>query len=189
MSDEILEARRKGLEEEFFARHNARLRARLRERAQAMAEKEALAKTSGIADDAVLDHLLGLGVSAETVAAFSLAPLVAVAWADGRIDTKERDAVLAAVREVTGCEAGDEPCQLVESWLRREPPARQLEVWTEYTTALMETLDPEARAAFRGEVLGRARRVAQATGGFLGLGRRISKSEADVLREMERAFD
>jgi hypothetical protein len=36
--------------------------------------------------------------------------------------------------------------------------------------------------------MGRARAVAEASGGILGLGSKISKQEAQVLEDMERAF-
>ena len=53
-----------------------------------------------VADDAVLEKLANFGMDASTLAALSLAPLVLVAWADGEVDAKERDAVLAAAAEV-----------------------------------------------------------------------------------------
>jgi hypothetical protein len=38
------------------------------------------------------------------------------------------------------------------------------------------------------DLLGRARGVAEAAGGFLGLGKRISSAEQAVLTELEQAF-
>jgi hypothetical protein len=50
-------------------------------------------------------------------------------------------------------------------------------------------LDPQARQRLRDEVMGRARAVAEAAGGFLGLGRKVSAAEEAVLRELAQAFD
>ncbi|NIR27920.1 MAG: hypothetical protein GWN84_01005 [Gammaproteobacteria bacterium] len=188
MSEEILGERRKGLEEEFFARQNAKLRQELHEKAQLMERKQALSAASGITDEAVLEHLLALDVSAETVAAFSLVPLVAVAWADGEMDPREREAVLAATRDATGCAPDSEVYRLVEGWLEREPGPALMRAWKAYTAAMVETLGAEARGSLKAQILGRARRVAEAAGGFMGLGGKTSKSEEAVLSDIERAF-
>src|SRR5690242_6516966 len=80
MEREFLEDRRRGLEEAFFAQHDAALLRRLREAGEAKAKREALAAASGITDDALLDRLVALGISSETLTALSLIPMVAVAW-------------------------------------------------------------------------------------------------------------
>lgn len=188
MSEEILGERRKGLEDEFFSRQSAELRERLRDKEQATARRQALSEASGITDDAVLDHLLALEVSAETIAAFALVPLVAVAWADGELDPKEREAVLAATRDVTGCAPDSEVYRLVEGWLTREPERALTDAWQAYTAAMVADLGSEARERLKAQVLGRARRVAEAAGGFMSLGSKISKSEEAVLADIERAF-
>src|SRR3990172_10712901 len=97
--DEILGDRRRALEEEFFARENQKLRQQLRARMESQANREGLAKASGISHPEVLDHLAKLGLDAETVIALGLVPLIDVAWADGKMDEKERLAVLSAARE------------------------------------------------------------------------------------------
>ena len=61
MSNEILDDRRRALEEAFFARQNAVLRQRLAEPAEMRARKDAFAAASGITDTAVLDQLVKLG--------------------------------------------------------------------------------------------------------------------------------
>src|ERR687891_288917 len=88
MSEEFLGDRRKALEEEFFAKQNQQLLRQLRETTAVRTQKEALAAALGITDDDVLEHLMALGLSSETLAALSLVPLVEVAWAEGRVDTK-----------------------------------------------------------------------------------------------------
>src|SRR4029450_10355631 len=97
MENELLADRRKALEEEFFRKENERQRAALQARKKRDESKAALRET-GIGDDALIDRLLDLGVAAEAVVALELAPLVAVAWADGTLDDRERAAVLRAAR-------------------------------------------------------------------------------------------
>jgi hypothetical protein len=126
--------------------------------------KEALAAASGITDDAVLDRLAAFNLGADTLAALSVAPLVVVAWADGGIDDKERSAVLAGAAEA-GLGRQDVGHQLLDRWLREAPPRNLLATWTDYIRAISAALDDEGRRALRADLLGRARRVAEAAGG------------------------
>ena len=96
MAKRSLGGRRNELEETFFSQRDQELMQTLRERIASQERLKALAEVSGITDGELLAQLDQLDVSAETVAALSLVPLVAVAWADGTIDPKERNAVLAA---------------------------------------------------------------------------------------------
>jgi hypothetical protein len=52
-----------------------------------------------------------------------------------------------------------------------------------------ETLSAEERDLLETEVLGQARCVAEAAGGFLGLGSKVSSQEEAVLREIAAAFN
>ena len=99
VSNEILGGSRIALEEAFFARENAKLRQQLRDLDDTKRKKEALSAASGIANDAVLEKLAALNISSETVATLALVPLIAIAWADGSIDDKERAAVFAKAQE------------------------------------------------------------------------------------------
>jgi hypothetical protein len=187
MSEEFLGDRRKALEEEFFAKHNQQLLRQFRETTAAKAKHEALAAASGITDAAVLEQLAAVDLSSETVAALSLVPLVEVAWADGRLDDKERSALLAAA-EHAGFSKDSASYLVLEEWFRERPSPKLLAAWKAYVAALSRTLDVQATQALKQDVLGRARQVAEAAGGFLGLGKRISSAEQAVLTELEQAF-
>lgn len=187
MEKEFLSDRRKGLEEAFFAEQDAILRRRLREADETKARREALSSATGITDGAVLDRLAALGITGETAAALSLIPLVAVAWADGEIDERERAAALAGAERL-GLAKGGAGHQLFDEWLARRPPPELLAAWKAYIAALSQTLGDEARAALRTGLLGHARAVAEAAGSFLGIGPRISDAERFVLADLERAF-
>ncbi|HEV7264662.1 MAG TPA: hypothetical protein VGN83_07080 [Falsiroseomonas sp.] len=187
MSEHILQDRERALENAFFARHNEALLAKLREADQAKSRKEALAAASGITDDAVLDHLVSLNLGAQGVAALGLVPMVLVAWADGALDPKEKAAVQHAAREA-GIDREAEARALLESWLNAPPKAEMAEAWRGYVRAVAAGLAPEGRAALHRETIGRARRVAEAAGGFLGLGTKVSEAEERVLAKLDEAF-
>ena len=188
MSDEVLGDRRKALEESFFARENAKLLEKMKAEKHAGAAKEALARISGIENDEVLEKLCGLGIEADTWAAVSIAPMIEIAWADGKIEDFERQAVLSAA-EANGIGASSPSYMLLESWLKRRPDGRLLEVWGGFIVGLCAELNPTERDALKNQVIGRARSVAEAAGGFLGLGKKISPEEEVVLGVLSKAFD
>ena len=178
---------KRGLEEAFFAEQDAGLLRRLREADALRESRDALSAASGVTDPEVLDKLASAGITVETVTALSLIPMVAVAWADGAIDAKEKDAALASA-EQHGLVKGDTAYRLFAGWLERRPPADLLEVWQHYTKALSSVLDERERAALQAEILGRARAVAEAASSLMGFGPRISAAERAVLSRLERAF-
>lgn len=141
----------------------------------------------GIEDLAVIGRLVKLGLTTETVAAISLTPLVEVAWSDGKVDAKERAAVLQAAEQY-GLGRDDMSYLLLEGRLSERPGTELLDTWKKYVALLSRVLDGPTLGTLRGEVMARARQVAEASGGILGLGRKISKSELAKLDELEQAF-
>lgn len=177
----------RNLEDEFFARENAALLEKLRKEARIRERREALREVAPNADDALIDHLIALGLGPETVLALTLVPLAVVAWADGTIDQRERAALLK-VAEERGVAPGSPARQLLESWLERRPGPALLEAWKRYARGIWGTLDEAQRGDMRERMLGLARSIAEAAGGFLGLGSRVSPAERAVLEELERAL-
>ena len=184
MNDHILGDRGKALEELFFAKENEKLRQALQQKEETRNKKEVLSAASGITDDTVLEHLVELDIRSDTLAALSLVPLVEVAWADGTMDDSERNAILSAAEE-SGI--SDESAALLDGWLATQPGSEVLSAWKEYVSALMGSMDAEAKKSLEQELLSRARRVAESAGGFLGIGT-ISSEEEEKLAELARAF-
>ncbi|HXH82777.1 MAG TPA: hypothetical protein VNN07_07600 [Candidatus Tectomicrobia bacterium] len=184
---EILRERGRGLEEEFFRKEEARLLAKLREGAQRERAREALSRATKITNPAVLDRLIALGVEPQTVTALWLVPLVEVAWADGKLDAGERRAIEDRLTSM-GIAPGSVERQLLDSWLTHRPEPKLLTAWTHLVHGLCEALSPEEVATMRQGLLDRARAVAGASGGFMGVGSKISASEAEMLRQLEAAF-
>jgi hypothetical protein len=175
------------LEEAFFADENRRLLQRMREKSDKEAERAALREALPNADDALLDHFIELGIRPETALAVVLVPLALVAWADGTIDPPEREAILRGAAE-RGMKPGTPARELLESWLGRKPGAEVVAAWKRYVRTVGTSLGPADRHAMREGILGMARGVAQAAGGFLGLTSKISAAERAVLDDLERAL-
>ncbi len=77
---------------------------------------------------------------------------------------------------------------MLNAWLVQRPDSELIASWKEYIGALLLTLDEEAKDALRKDLLERAREVAEATGGFLGFGQKISTQEETVLEEIDQVF-
>ena len=186
-SEGFFEERRKSLEEEFFHRENQRQLEKLRQVRGMEQSREELSQASGIQNEVILDRLLELGITAQTVAALAVVPLVEVVWADGHLDEKEKQAFLQAAGQF-GLSAGSVNYDLLKSWLSKRPDRRLRQAWREYIQGLCDALKPEQREALKSDLLRRARDMAEASGGILGLGSKISKAEMDMLEELADAF-
>ena len=145
-----------------------------------------LAELIGQGHEGLLDELIDLRVGAETIAALELVPLVAVAWADGKIQDAERTALFEAA-ETSGLKTGTVGWELFVGWLDTEPDARLFEAWKDYVGALRDSWTAAAVAALETQVVERAEHVARAAGGILGIGS-VYGSESDVLKEIRAAF-
>ena len=175
------------MEEEFFAKQNQLLLRRLQENRQARSQKDALSAASGITDDSVLEQLAALGISSDTLAALSLVPLVAVAWADGSIDDKEREVAFSRAAE-QGLGKQDVAYQMFEHWLADRPPPGLLAAWKILHRRIVTHAERRSPARAQAGTPGCTRAVAGAAGGFLGIGRKISPAEEHVLTELDAAI-
>ena len=182
----ILGERGRALEDEFFRQEDERLIAKLGELKAKEASREELSRISGIKNTAILDRLVQLGIHAETLAALSIVPLAEVAWADGAIDAKEEQAILDRA-EKSGIKPGSADHDLLRSWLERRPEPRLLTAWIHMVQGISENLTAEQVEALRAGLVERARAVAQASGGVLGVGK-VSSAEAEMIRQLESAF-
>lgn len=187
MNHEVLGNRRRALEESFFARQNNELLEQLRSQSAAEELKKQLSEVSGIEDSETLQQMADADIQPETFAAVSLIPVVAVAWADGTIDEKERTAILSAATD-QGLDDTGPAQQLLQDWLTTQPADDLLATWKEYIQAFCETVSTEARNNLQSQVMGRAESIASATGGILGLGNKVSASEQTILDELAATF-
>ncbi|MGH7788740.1 MAG: hypothetical protein ACRERC_17855 [Candidatus Binatia bacterium] len=187
MPTDMFDARRKSLEEEFFNKQSATLTQKLKAVFEKKATRESLKEAAGITDEAVLDALMALNVTHQSMTAFGLFPLVEVAWADGKLDDRERAALLTAARD-KGIAPGTPAQQVLDEWLRHPPGPDGRAAWYAYAAELGRKLTPAERHTVRDELVRRGRAVATASGGLLGLGNRVSDKEEAVLAAIAAAF-
>ncbi len=174
------------LEEQFFAQMDHQLLERLRKAQSATQTAESIMKVTGITDEKVASELAGVGITIETLTAFRLVPLVAVAWADDRLEENESDAVLQAA-EKSGIDPTEPAMAMLRCWLAKRPSAELLDAWCNYTKSLSASLNGQTRAVLQKEVIELVEVVARSAGGVLGFGS-ISPSEKAVLDRVEQAL-
>jgi hypothetical protein len=182
-----LNAKARALTDSFFAKENARILKELKTAVALEEKKIAFREYLNIENDEILDALVELEVDPETLVAFALVPLVQVAWADGEIQAKERGAILKAAAE-QGVEEGSPTYSLLSNWLQTPPSPLLLETWLGYIRELMASLGDRSRDHLKNSSLGRARAIAEAAGGFLGIAS-ISAGEKAMLEKLEQAFE
>ena len=184
----VFEERRKALEEQFFKQHDEKLIQQMKDASLHEATRDELKALTGITNPKILSALADLKVGGAAVLVMSLYPLVEVAWADGTIDQAER-AVLLELSASIGLKPGSPGFDYLTKWLAKRPESVWHPLWADYTRALSAMMTPDDRSLLKATILGRARVVAEASGGFLGVAWRMSEAEHDVLTQLEKAFD
>jgi hypothetical protein len=175
------------LDDLFFLKEDQKLIDQLKALKKLKETKEALSKISGIKNEHILQKLVELKVRPETLASLSLIPLVEVAWADGNVDDKEKDLVLSCAIKM-GFHMGSPDYNILSQWMTRRPSVELLNAWIHYIQGLCEKLSSKEKGELRKELIENTRAVAMASGGFLGLGNKISKAESVILEKLENAF-
>ncbi|MGE0599531.1 MAG: hypothetical protein AB7J35_06190 [Dehalococcoidia bacterium] len=183
MEDGSLAELGKALEEEFFQQQNAELVAKLRASHSAGLERDEMVAALGVNSAELVRVLMAAGVTEATIAAVALAPLVLVAWADGKMDPEERKMVLARA-EASGVAPGSTEYALLDLWLDHKPPETLERTWSEFARGVLANVESDHRQDFRDAILRRAASVANAAGGFIGH-RKVSSSERKMLDDIQ----
>ncbi|MCE3014534.1 MAG: hypothetical protein ACK56W_21010 [Pirellula sp.] len=151
-------------------------------------QRSRLASIAGVHDPKVLETLQRAGITPASMAAFCLLPLVRLAWADESIQDNEDDFILRVATE-DGIQYGTPSYRLLSKWLEERPSEKMINAWSSYAQALARELDEASYQSVVAATLGRAQRVAEASGGFLGLGAKVSENEQLVLHDLAHALN
>lgn len=138
----------------------------------------------------VKETMSRLGIAEEQVRTLGLAPLVEIAWADGRVDFAERSAIMRfAKRKGWLADGGD---ALVEAWLKQRPA----DAFFNDARASLCALVRDRRGlgnAFPEDTLGSVlcgcQEVATSSGGLFGLRDPIVPDEDKALQRVADAFE
>lgn len=174
------------LEERFFSEIDNKLMDRLRSEMTASQSATEIMRVIGINDEKLAAEIAAMNITVETLSAFRLVPLVAVAWADDRVEESERYQVELAA-EKSGIAKGSAAMELVALWTTRRPSPDLLDAWCDYAKALSTSLEGSHREQLKHEVMSQVRTVAESAGGVLGFGS-VSHSEKLVIAKIENAL-
>lgn len=183
---DFLGDRRRALEDQFFAERDKQLLQKMKKELFELEDRKKLTHVSGIVEEQVLTDLMALGITAETLTAVGMIPLVETAWSDGSISAEERREILRIAHE-NGIASGTAAHDILDRWLERRPEQGIFESWKQYVGALLKTMPGASFVQLRDTLLQRCRVVAGASGGFMGLGK-ISDREHDKIDEIIRAL-
>lgn len=154
-------------------------------------ELEALQRTerAGIAEslqtsEEIAAEALELGFSAETSRVLPLMPLIQVAWADGSVSVAEEKSVLE-LAEARGIKRGTASHELLTRLLVERPAP----LFFERVNRVIAHLIQSEPSSWIGKTIPElCREVADASGGFFGLGNRINDEEQALLDELTQRF-
>ncbi len=171
-------------EEEYFMKRDAELRQRMREDMEAKAAKAALAEEIGSDDNPeLLDRLRRLGIDADAARGLHLMPLVEVAWADGTVSQQERVTIMRAAA-AHGIAPGSEAGHFLATLLEKRPST---ELMANIRGILKDLL--AAQGVQPDNLIEACHTVAEASGGFLGLGNRVSEDEQRVIDQIAKRLN
>lgn len=175
------------LENAFFVEQDQILMKKLRELKVLQESKEALKIASGIKDDDLLEKLVNLKITPQSLAALMVIPLIETAWADGTISPNEKEKILDCLHN-HGVKKSSMEYDLVELWLSHKPDEKLLVAWEQMVKEICASMSNEDRDKFHLTLMNDTKAVAKSAGGFLGLGK-VSKEEKAMLDRLNSAFN
>ena len=178
--------RGRALEEAFFAERDWKLLQTLRRKLSVAEAQKLLTAATGVVDEIAIPELSRIAAP-QFLAVLGIFPMVEVAWCDRDVSLEERKAILAAAHEM-GVERESTCHKLLDRWLESRPAEGVTALWSDYVRAVCAALEPATAATLKLGVIGRAEKVAAATGGFLGMGKKISTEERECIDRLAQAF-
>jgi hypothetical protein len=186
MNEDYLNENARRLEDAFFIENDKKLIEQLNKMQKMKEDMASLEKVSGIKNEAILTKLINHNIRPETLAALSLIPIIEIAWADGKLDSNEKEAILKVSMNHINTDHQISKV-LLDEWLSRKPAPEMLDAWVHYIKGLSEILSKKEHLEIKKDLLSQARNVAESSGGFLGINK-ISKEEEKMLKVLENAF-
>ena len=190
MQDRIFGDREKAMEDAYFRDENAKLLEKLRHKANLDEIAVELGHKLQIDNPDLLQKVRDLGITVETAPAFFIAPLVQVAWAEGKVSKAEHAAVLRLARR-RGVDPASASYRQLEEWLKTRPSDALFDTSVEVLKVAYGVLPLKEREDRIREVVQACHEVAEASGGLgrlLGLGDGVSGVEEATLDDITRTL-
>jgi len=190
MTKDIFRERERGEEDAYFRQQDAKLIAKLRQKAQFSEIAHALAEKLHADEPELLERIRQLGVTLNTGSAFILAPLVEVAWVDGDVSHAERDTILHIAQQ-RGVEPGSADYHQLLDWLAHRPSDEVFRTALEAIRIGLSVLPPDEAEQRVATMIKACADVAQAADWIEQLFKldRVSDSESAVIAAIRRHLE
>lgn len=175
-------------EDAYFLQQERQLLERMRRKSKQEAQTLRLMEAFGTRQPEVACELAGLGFDLETAGLLYLVPLIQAAWSDGDISEKERR-MLLEIASLHGIKTGTALHGRLTAWLTERPSERFFGACLHAIQAILRERPPEEARLMGQDLVSYCTRIASASGGFLGLGSRISPEEAALLAQLARELE
>jgi len=155
----------------------------LRRHSTSQQEAQAIGEALGVADEEILVTLQDLGYTRETVLLLHLVPLIQIAWASGSVTAEERAMVLRLC-EWRGIKRESPAWNQLNEWLDDRPSDEFMLRTLRIIRHLLDNHPASNQLAGRTDLISFCKRIASVSGGFLGIGSRISGGEEEALNQI-----
>lgn len=142
----------------------------------------ALAESVGTNDKEILDCLTMLGFTPDSARVLDVLPLVHVAWADGKIQGPERNAVFAVLESRNIGRASD-AWLLIETLLETRPSETYLAQSLQLLQLLARSTGQDPKS-----IVELCTRVAEASGTLFGFGSKTTAAERELIARIATAL-
>jgi hypothetical protein len=186
MTKHIFDEREQAMEANYFRQQDAKLIEKLRQDAKLDDIATALRDKLEVDNPDLLLRVRELGITADTAAAFFMAPLVQVAWAGGPVAKSEREAVLHLANS-RGIEGTSPAYAQLGEWLKVKPSEALFDTAIEAIKYGFGVLPPKEVEERIERLISACQEVAAASGNVvvqmmgLGLGSNVSSAEAAMI--------
>jgi hypothetical protein len=179
MPDDAVTKRGRSLEDDYFRKKDRELIEKIRVAAAAEQARKDLGHQAGLDDPELVQELLDLGFTPDTVGLLPLVPIIQMAWAEGGITKAERELILRLARS-RGIEAGSTADGQLTAWLTEQPPEAVFTRARRLIRAMLDSGSAPSDALNADDLVKYCEDIASASGGILGIGR-ISAEERALL--------
>ena len=179
MPDDALSKRGRTLEDDYFRKKDRELIEKIRVAAAADQARKDLGRKAGLENPELLQELLDLGFTLDTVGLLPLVPIVQMAWAEGGITKPERELLIRLARS-RGIEAGSAADHQLTAWLTDQPSEAVFTRARRLIRAMLDSGSAQTDALNADDLVKYCEEIASASGGILGIGR-ISAEERALL--------
>lgn len=174
---------RRSQEEKYFLEREHELLAKLRRRIELAGKLDEMTGETRLANDDLLQDLVKLGYTRETLPLIYLAPLVYVAWSEGFVSEGERLRVLQIADE-RGIRAGTPAYEQLNGWLTERPADDLLEKSIGIVQTVIHAHPPSVEAAEKAEIFADVQRVLDSSGDVLLLWHQINANERAAIQHL-----